>query len=222
MKYSIAVFLLAASTLAAAQTGPRYVTDNFEITMRSGQGTSHKILKMLPTGKKVELLEVGEDGQYARVRTADGTEGWVLKRYLDTQPVAAARLSAAERRIDQMKSTISQLRSQVDQLTLQKNALSTSEKKLQSKNQNLEKSLSDIRKASSDVIAINQENKKLKSQLLTLRRNIQTLQQENATLQDSAARDWFMVGAAVLIGGVILGLILPNLRFRRKSSWGSL
>jgi SH3 domain protein len=45
---------------------------------------------------------------------------------------------------------------------------------------------------------------------------------ENNTLKDSEAKNWFLIGAAVLFGGVIFGLLIPKLRFTRKNSWGSL
>ena len=48
---------------------------------------------------------------------------------------------------------------------------------------------------------------------------MQTVQQENESLKDRTARDWFMVGAAVVLLGIIIGLIIPKIRFRKKSSW---
>jgi SH3 domain protein len=48
---------------------------------------------------------------------------------------------------------------------------------------------------------------------------MQTLQQENAGLKDRTARDWFMVGAGVVLLGILAGLFIPRIRWRRKSSW---
>jgi SH3 domain protein len=31
-----------------------------------------------------------------------------------------------------------------------------------------------------------------------------------------------MIGAGVILIGVLIGVLLPHLRFRRRSSWGSL
>ena len=55
--------------------------------------------------------------------------------------------------------------------------------------------------------------------LVSLERQLQTVQQENQSLKDRTARDWFMVGAAVVLLGIIIGLIIPKIRFRKKSSW---
>ena len=69
------------------------------------------------------------------------------------------------------------------------------------------------------ALAIDSENKDLKSRLVSLERQLQTVQQENESLKDRTARDWFMVGAAVVLLGIIIGLIIPKIRFRKKSSW---
>jgi SH3 domain protein len=55
---------------------------------------------------------------------------------------------------------------------------------------------------------------------VALERNMQTVQQENESLKDRTARDWFMVGAAVVLLGILVGLIIPRIRWRKKSSWG--
>lgn len=204
------LLLLAVPTLASAQNA--YVTDEFEITVRTGKGSGHKIVRILPTGKPVEILEKDEQEGYALIRTAEGVEGWVLARYLRDTPIARDRLVAAQKKIAQMEQTLEQLRAEL-----------RTERNLQKENEKLAKSLTEIREASANVIAINEENKTLESELLRLKRNMQTLEQENATLQDQSTRDWFMIGAGVLVAGVVLGLILPNVRLRRKrSSWSSL
>jgi SH3 domain protein len=59
----------------------------------------------------------------------------------------------------------------------------------------------------------------MKGRMVSLERQLQTVQQENETLKDRTARDWFMVGAAVILLGIIVGLIIPKIRFRKKSSW---
>jgi len=57
---------------------------------------------------------------------------------------------------------------------------------------------------------------------MAMERELQTLTQENESLRDRSHRDWFMVGSGVTIAGIILGLILPRIRFRRRSSWDTL
>ena len=54
-------------------------------------------------------------------------------------------------------------------------------------------------------------------------RELEDLKQQNRELENSTAQRWFLIGAGVIVGGILLGLILPHLRMRRRrDSWGSL
>ena len=61
-----------------------FVTDNFRISLRRGPRIENKILKFLPSGQPVEILETQEG--WTRVRPMgpdqDGLDGWVLSHYI--------------------------------------------------------------------------------------------------------------------------------------------
>ena len=42
---------------------------------------------------------------------------------------------------------------------------------------------------------------------------------ENAALGGRSSQNWFIVGAGVLFGGIVIGLIAPSLRRKRRSDW---
>lgn len=213
--------IFLANTVAWAED-VKYVTDEFEITLRDGKGTPNKILKIIPTGAKVEILEEDAEGGYSRVRFNGDTEGWVLTRYLISQPIAKIRLQSAQQKIEKMKTTISELENEVNALRTSKASLEKENLALGKSTERLGKDLEAVRKVSAKPLALNDENEELKSQLLTLRRDMASLEQNNSTLQDQSAKNWFMIGAAVCVLGIIVGLLLPNLRMRKKASWSSL
>lgn len=74
-------------TVQASWAKNAYVTDWFRISLRRGPSIENKILKFLPSGLPVEVLEP-KDG-WNRVRLLEGgqgaLEGWVLSRYLVTR-----------------------------------------------------------------------------------------------------------------------------------------
>ncbi len=219
--YLIAIFCWLCLSGYVAAEEIKYITDSFSITMRTGKGTSHKILRSIKTGARVEVLETDPTG-YSRIRLNDGQEGWVLTRYLIGSPVARDQLAIAEKNIIDLKNQTSKLKQELKTLSADASGLSKSSSSLEKQNQKLQKELNHITKISSNQLALTEENKDLKQKLLSLKREVQTIQQENISLKDSSGQQWFLIGAGVVIGSVILGLILPHLRFRRRQSWSSL
>ena len=87
---------LALGAIATVAAETAYVTDELEITLRTGETTGHRIVRMLPTGEKLTVLGTNPDSGYSKVRTSNGTVGFVLTRQLVDTPVARDRLAAAE------------------------------------------------------------------------------------------------------------------------------
>jgi SH3 domain protein len=208
------------SGLAQAET--RYVSDRLEIQMRTGKGTQFKILRMLPSGTALEVLEVDQQNGYSRVRSPGGVEGWVLSRYLMKGKAARDRLAEAEKKLARLELENRKLSGSVDELQNAKGSIDQERGALSKENRKLSQELDTIRRTASSALAIDAENKDLKSKIVAYERQAQTLKQENEGLKDRTARDWFMVGAGVVILGMIIGLIIPRIRWRKKSSWDTL
>ena len=93
---------------------------------------------------------------------------------------------------------------------------------LKTEKTHLIRELTSIRHASSKAIQIQKERNQLQERIINLERDMQTVSHEKQTLEESTSQDWFLIGAGVLLGGIILGLILPRIRWRRRtSSWDS-
>ena len=213
----IAIFTFALSGQALAES--RYVSDTLEITMRSGKGTSFGITRMLRSGTKLEVLDEDKKTGYTKVRTKTGKEGWVLTRFLMKTPAARDRLATAEKRLAELELENRKLETSMAGLKEEKVTLSKNLGSLDSESRKVSQELAEIRRTASSALAIDSENKELKSRVVSLERQLQTMQQENEGLKDRTARDWFMVGAAVVLLGIIVGLIIPRIRWRKKSSW---
>ncbi len=213
------VFLLAlALPLWVEAASTQYVTDHLIITLRSGQGSQYQILKTLPSGTPLEVLETTENG-YSRVRTPDGMEGWVLSRYLTEEPIARDRLEKAQKQLERFRNSNRKLKQQLAELRQQTKALETERNRLQAENEKLSAELARLKEVAAKPILMEQQNQELRQQNVSLEKELQLLQQENQALQNSSQRDWFIAGAGVLLGGLLLGLILPRLRWRRKNTW---
>lgn len=220
MKKILTLLLLVIALPVLAQE-TRYVTDEFEITMRTGQGTQHKILKTLASGTRLELIETSEEG-YAHVKTSDGTEGWVLSRYLINQPVAKERLAVAEQKISRQEKQLSTLKTEHSQLQKQHDSLRKQFNELSKEKNNVDSELKKIKSISTKELTLFKENETLTKKTSELQTQVETLQRENSHLKDSSNKEWFIIGSVVCVVGIILGLIIPRLRRRSGGSWGSL
>lgn len=201
----------------------RYVSDSLEVPLRAGASLRHKIVRMLPSGTQVEVLETDTDKGFALVRTADGTvQGWLPNQYLMETPSARTALGTMQTEFDRVRSENASLKERLDTLTTQKVDAETSFSQLSSDNHRLAQELATIRRTAANAIAIDQQNKDLQERVVNLERELQIVQQENQSLADRSNRDWFLLGAGVLVSGVLVGLILPRLRVQRRSRWGEL
>jgi SH3 domain protein len=216
-KIAILVALSGVAFAAPAQD-TRYVSDELRITMRTGPGNQNRIVKMLTSGQRLELLKQTDEG-YSKVRTADGTQGWVRTQYLIGEPVARAKLAAAERRLAAAQAEAQKLKTELAALRKERSQLTGERDKFSQQASKLEKEVSHLSEVSARPIQLDKENKRLKEATVSLEKDLELRMQENQVLKDKSDREWFMVGAAVLLFGIIFGLIIPKIRWRKKSSW---
>jgi len=216
----LSVLLLSITLNAQAET--RYVSDELEIDMRSGTSNQHRILRMLPSGTALEVLEDDKASGYSRVQTSSGAEGWILSRYLQTSTPASKRLAETEKKLAELELQSRQRMAKLSESDKEFIGVTEELTRLKDENLKLTKQVADIQRTASSALAIDAENQELKNTLMQLERGQETLRQENAALHDRTTRDWFMIGAGVLVAGILLGLILPRIRMRKRSSWGSL
>ena len=220
VKKTVIIGLLFVTGQVLAATG--YITDRLEITLRSGQSTQHQILRMLPSGAAVDVLETDEESGYSKVRTGDGVEGWVLSRYLEKEPGAREQLAGIRTRLAAARQENQDLSQKVSKLESEKRSLDKDRQNLQQEQQRINRELDHVKTISSKPLEVDQENRGLKERLIHMEQQTQTYQQEIARLKDRTARDWFIIGAGVILLGMVIGLIIPKIRWRKKSSWGSL
>ena len=88
----VLVAVLAAGSGIVLAEATRYVTDQLSVTLRTGKGPQYSIVKVLSSGTRVRVLETDGESGYSRVRAGDGSEGWMLSRYLMDEPAARDRL----------------------------------------------------------------------------------------------------------------------------------
>ncbi len=219
MSLVTSVLLLASTAVVAEST--KYITDVFEVTMRSGTSTANSIVRVLRSGQSVIVLEQDLVSQYSLVETEDKTKGYVLSRYLDDIPSARSRLDLLQKKSEKQKQSIETLGEEIDRIKSDLEIERSDTEVLKSTLLASETELDKVRTASENTLNILEENDRLNTIVSTLREEKQLLSDENDSLKDSTQMDWFIRGAAVSLVAFIFGIIVTRIRWRKQDSWGS-
>ncbi len=204
---------------AAANAQTEYVSDELEVTLRTGPSTQNAIVRILKSGTPLTILERDSDSGYARVTTNAGTEGWVLMRFLSSEPVARDRIVVVERRLGEARAAGDKARQELSEL---KDQLATTQQRLgdaESANADLVRELNDIRSASANAVSLRDQNKTLRQRVVDFERQTDELEMENRELRSRDTREGMVIGAAVFLLGMLVSVILPRLKPKRRSDW---
>lgn len=208
----IVVLLVLFSTAVGAET--MYVSDLAEITLRTGKGIDHKIIAMIKSGLKVEVLEPAD--QWTRIRLPSGQEGWVVSRFLTPKRPNSIELK--------------ELKEKHEALLALGNSPFKEIAKLQAENQRLnaelafsEKALSELTKAheslkskSDNLLRTQTNHQNSAARLAEQKQKAEKLEAELSKLEIHQHIRWFLCGAGVLFVGFLMGFSAR--RQRRRSS----
>ncbi len=168
--------------MAQSSGHQQYISDDISVTLREKPSNDAAPLGALKSGARVSVLEVLGPDSFARVRTADGREGWVTARFISDQPAA--------------KDQLVQLRSQLQDANAQIQSLQHEQQTAQ---QQLEKAKPALQMAA--------DNDQLRETLAAREQAAAAL--ERRFDEGQARRQMLITGAALVGGGVFLGLVLP-------------
>ena len=207
---------LSLSTTLMAET--QFVSDDLVITLRTGQGNQYEIIKTLSSGTKLEILEQTDTG-YTKVKTDSGLEGWVRTQYLTKEPIARVQLESAQKKIESLSEKLSAAQEELKSLRKEKSQLDSTYSKLRSEHESTAKEFETLSEVAARPKQLATENKELRLQYEKINDELVLVKQENQVLKDRSKRNWFLTGAGVVILGIVIGLIIPRFRFRKKDSW---
>lgn len=211
------ITLCCLPLLAQAETA--WVSDQFEITLRSGPSTDNAILLMIDSGTSLEVLERETGSGYTKVRTTGGREGWVLTRYLMKEMPARQRLAQLSSQLTSAKATSTSLGGQFDAIKNEQSQALRQISQLEKANTELESELAEIKRTAANVIAIDKDNGSLRKRLADADMKVSILEQENEEFRSRKTRDWFVAGALVLFAGMLMGILIPKIRWQRRSGY---
>jgi SH3 domain protein len=213
--------------IACAET--QYVSDQLIVTMREGQGSEYKIIKMLKAGTPLEIIEESE--QYLKVRTESGNEGWVLKQYVTEEIPKPKIIAGLEKEIDllntrieqykkdekslqdELKTTKSDHNNKIRDLQHNMSAISANAEQTSGDLKEITKKYNALLKDSKDVVLLVQERDNIKASNRELQTTTERLQQENNEIKRFQMIWWFVAGGGVFFVGWIVGKISRQKKF---------
>jgi len=215
---ALVLFTALASKPVYAETA--YVSDELKIPLRTGASNAHRIVKFLVSGTALNVLETSEDGKYTQVEVGDKS-GWVLTENIMDVPSGRDRLVAVNKQLASARDQVKELKNATAELKAEIKELKNENSSLQNERTNLSNSLDDLKITAANPLALSKKNAQLKRELEEARSNAEMLDKENQQLRSNVMQDWFIIGGAVSIGSLLLGIILTRINWRRKrNSWG--
>ena len=191
-----------------------YIRDTLYVPLRGGESSEHRIIhRGIKSGTPLERLETNEQTGYTRVRTGKGLEGWLLTQYLVDEPIASTQL-------DIVKSELQSLDTKHQQTLLSLKEVKEARKVLADQNELLAEDLATITTLSANVVVIDEQNKRLSEERDVLLRKIKNLNELANALSDDRAQQWFLLGAGVILIGLMFGFWLSRRIYHKRRSGG--
>ena len=221
MKTLLSSFFILIVTFGSAQAETLYVADDQNLSLRSAASMNAKVLKLLPVGTPLTLIDKQGKSEFIHVRLIDGTEGYLKAKYTKKQPPALDPKDTAGKTIAQLQTDNAALRTELNTLKESLTPGSSLEKSLAAERDQLARELNELKKTAASSFQLKNERDELQERVVNVERDLQQFKLENQALKDTASQDWFLYGGVLALVGVLLGFILPRLSWRRKSSWDS-
>ncbi|MBW2096410.1 MAG: TIGR04211 family SH3 domain-containing protein [Deltaproteobacteria bacterium] len=211
------VFFVLCATSSWAEKA--YVTDRFKVTFRSGPSLENKVIRMLPSGQELEVLDTEGDWSHVRVIGAgdEDVDGWILSRFLIERLPWEKKAKMLEARNQELEAKLAMIDEKRKATSTENQQLSGELRKTQASLQDLKKKYENLKKGASRYLALKNQYTTMKSTLERNQKKLAALTSENDKLRSSERRRWFITGALVLLCGWIIGLVMGRTRRRRRS-----
>ena len=205
------VFVLVGLLFTSAAADTRYISDVLVVTVRSNTTANHQVLERLTSNTPVTFL--GEEGNFFRVRTPSGAEGFILQQYVTSQTPKDMIIEELQEEIESLQTAYAALQERLRNLQ-DSDSDQPSQADLVLQLEEARTNLNDIRQqyeqlreSSADVITLYEDNQLLEEQNQRLSREADVLREENTSFHRTNMIQWFLAGAGVFFGGWLIGKV---------------
>jgi SH3 domain protein len=192
-----------------------YVSEEFEITMRTGPSTDNKIISLVKSGNALEILQKGEE--WSMVRIPNGKEGWVLNRYITTSQPSALVLERVRKDYDELVAKFKDLKERFGQLDAQKKKTDAELSQSRRNLDDLTVAYDTLKKESSEFLKLKQRSQEMSAELETEKIRSAKLDEENLQMKRNRIIQWALTGAGIMLVGFFIGIFSFSQRKPRSS-----
>ncbi|MBU2863665.1 TIGR04211 family SH3 domain-containing protein [Reinekea forsetii] len=209
----LAIFL-TSSISAYAETV--WLSDNLWVNVRTGPSNEFRVLKTVQSGTRMEVLEKPDDGDFYRVRTENGLEGWIPSRYLIDEPTGRLLAESLAAEKAQLQQQLESIEKKYNDLAADKGDVKGELSSLRASNAELTKELNRIKAISENAINLDQQYQLLAEENAKLSNELDVAIAENIANKEFNDNTMLYTGAALVILGLVLGILLPRVTARRR------
>lgn len=202
---------------AYAQAAVRYITDVLYVPIRSGQGNQYRIINSsLKSGAKLFLLEEGESGEWSKVRTESGLEGWIPNQYLLENEPSRLKLNRAQAEIATISKQNKTLQRENQVLKSTNTELGDKASKASQSQSKMSEELQSIKTLSANAIELEKRYTDMLERHQLLQTENDVLTAENEKLRNDNRVNFMLYGVGILLIGVILAYLIPALKPKKR------
>lgn len=198
-----------------------YVMNPTKITLRKGPGKREKIITMLGQDAPVKVLETQQG--WSRVRLLggkqQGQEGWVVSAFLITRVTWKTQAEALKEKNSRLKEKLDKIEKEWKELSREMEEISTKLRNNGTALSKVQNMYDTLKKESSSFLKLKKKYETTKTKMEAAQATTEKLTKENVVLKSSQRNTWFLTGAAVLLVGLIFGLIMGRQQKKRKSTY---
>lgn len=208
---AIAISILLLVSVATAKT--QYVIDRIEITLRTGPSMGNRVIKMIPSGRSLEVLSTS--GDWAEVKLPNGDQGWVMARYLSPEVPKSEQFERLSQKYEALTGQKDSLGNNMRKLSAENEHLTTELAQTQDQLGQLSSEHEKLKTGCADFIGVKNKYEETLKDLEETRSKAENAENELTKLSNNQIYQGMLYGGGLLALGFIVGLITR--RSKRKS-----
>ncbi len=212
---------IAAAMPDNAQAADLWVSDVLYTTLREGKSEQNPIIKDgLKSGTALTKIEEDTGTGWVLVATEQGEKGWIQRKYLSDEPTALIRLNKLQNNLTLIEKQRKPADEQVKKLTTENQALREELNRITAENNQVTTELNTIKKSTGNIVDVSERYQSLMREHQLMLTEMDVVKAENSRLSSNDRNTFFIYGTGAVGLGVLITLIVPSLRRRKRfSDW---